>query len=57
MGIGKRELFQDYYPDEISVVIQEYAALIRAGREGGRDKEEEPAVPVDILTFLGEGKE
>ena len=50
MGIGKRELMEDYYLDEIGAVIEEWNALHDPDREGGTEQ-------VDALTFLGEGGE
>ena len=48
IGVGKRELLEDYYFDEIGAVIEEWNALHGAGEE-----EEE----VDGMTFLGGGGE
>ena len=48
MGIGKRELLEDYYVDEIGAVIEEWNALHGAG-----EAEEQ----VDGMTFLGGGGE
>lgn len=27
IGISKRELFEEYYPDEINVIVEKYAEL------------------------------
>lgn len=48
MGIGKRELLEDYYVGEIAAVIEEWNALHGAG-----EAEEQ----VDGMTFLGGGGE
>jgi len=44
MGIGKRELFRDYYLDEIFVILQEYARL---KAPAGEDEEETQYVYAD----------
>lgn len=46
MGIGKRELMEDYYADEIGPVMAAWNAL---HNPAGADKVEQ----VDALTFLG----
>lgn len=48
MGIGKRELMEDYYPDEIGAIFESYNAL-----HGGKKTEEVQAV--DALEFFGIG--
>ena len=48
IGIGKRELLEDYYMDEIGPVIQAWNALHGAG-----EQEEQ----VDGAAFLGGGGE
>jgi len=48
MGIGKRQLLEDYYFDEIGEIIHQWNAL-HHGEEG----EDE----VDAMTFFGGGGE
>lgn len=48
MGIGKRELMEDYYPDEIGAIFECYNAL--HGAKGKDDVQE-----VDALEFFGIG--
>lgn len=49
MGIGKRELFEDYYFNELSPIIEAYNALHRPC-----DNAEESMEP---LAFMGTGGE
>lgn len=49
IGIGKRELLNDYYMDEIGVILEEWNALKK-----GEDTSE---VQMDAMSFLGEGGE
>jgi len=48
IGIGKRALLEDYYPDELEFIIAEYNVIHRADD----DVEEEH---VGALAFLGIG--
>lgn len=48
MGIGKRELLEDYYYDELQTLIEEWNALHRA---------DDVAETTDPLAFLGTGGE
>ena len=48
MGIGKRQLLEDYYFDEIGEIIHQWNALYQ-----GEEEEDQ----VDALTFFGEGGE
>lgn len=48
MGIGKRELLEEYYPTEIAAIVEEWKDLHGVG-----EKEEQ----VDGMTFLGGGGE
>ena len=48
MGVGKRELLEDYYADELAPLMAEWAAL-----RGGDDT----PVEVDAQTFFGDGGE
>lgn len=50
IGISKRELFEDYYLDEVGEVMAEWNAL----HNRSRDEETEKADP---LAFLGAGGE
>jgi len=45
VGIDKRTLFCDYYPDEIPAVFSAYAAL------HGEKRDPQPE-EVDVMTFL-----
>ncbi len=49
MGIGKRQLLEDYYFDELSPLMKEWNSI--HGADGG-----EPET-VDPLSFMGEGGE
>ena len=49
LGIGKRELMEDYYADEISVILSEWNALHDPNRVDTQE--------VDAMTFFGEGGE
>jgi len=49
MGIGKRELFQDYYPGELAGVVREWNRL-----HGAKEAVTEQ---VDTMTWLGDGGE
>lgn len=49
MGVGKRELFEDYYFDELGSIIEAWNAL-----HGAEKEMVENAEPFD---FLGEGGE
>lgn len=51
IGIGKRELLEDYYPEEIEAIFAAYNDL------HGKKKEEESVEEVDALTFFGLGGE
>ena len=44
IGIGKRELMEDYYPDELDAIFTAWCAL------HGQEKEE--AREVDVMEFL-----
>lgn len=46
IGIGKRELLRDYYPDELPAIFTAWGEL--HGVEGEAQTEE-----VDLMTFLG----
>ena len=48
VGISKRELLDDYYPDEICLVLDAYHRLHGGGEETER---------VDAMTFFGDGGE
>lgn len=48
MGIGKKELLEDYYPAELPALFQAWGALHGAKAE---------TQAVDPLTFLGTGGE
>ena len=48
MGIGKRELLEDYYPAELPLLFEAWGAL--HGANSGEQA-------VDPLTFLGTGGE
>jgi len=48
IGIGKRELLEDYYPDELEHIFGEYSAI-----HGTDDEVEEEHV--GALEFLGAG--
>ena len=50
MGISKRALMEDYYMDEIGVIVQEWNRL--HDPEGEAETQQ-----VDALTFFGEGGE
>jgi len=45
MGISKRELLSDYYPDELAAVFEAWAAL--HGLKDGCNEE-----PVSVTAFL-----
>lgn len=47
LGIGKRELLEDYYPDELAAVVEAYAAL-----RGAKTQADEPAEPMSPAAFL-----
>jgi len=47
MGISKKELFCDYYMDEIGEIMAAYNELHRY------DKEDEPAEEIDGASFFG----
>lgn len=47
IGIGKRELMNDYYVDELPLVLGQWLSLHGSGEEER----------VDPLTFFGEGGE
>jgi len=47
IGIGKRELLEDYYPDELGYIIEEHNIIHGMGSD---DVEEER---VGALEFLG----
>lgn len=49
IGIGKRQLLEDYYPDELEALFEEYGIITHASTD--KDTEEE----VDLLTFFGVG--
>lgn len=51
IGISKRELLEDYYPEEIEAIFAAYNDL------HGKKKEEESVEEVDALTFFGLGGE
>ena len=51
MGIGKRELLEDYYMDEIGEVIRAWNALHDPNGDSGE------AEMVSPLAFLGDGGE
>ncbi|MDD3411603.1 MAG: hypothetical protein PHY12_15630 [Eubacteriales bacterium] len=42
MGVGKRELLEDYYPGELPVIVRRWNAL-----HGGGEEE------MDAFSFLG----
>ena len=46
MGIGKRELMEAYYPDEIVEILRIYARM-------HGEKEETREEEVDLMEFLG----
>lgn len=50
MGIGKRELLEDYYPGEINAIIDEYNKLYDTNRTGGEEE-------MSGMDFLGGGGE
>lgn len=47
MGISKRELLCDYYPDELAAVFEAWADL-----HGGKRKYEADPEPVSVRAFL-----
>ncbi len=49
MGVSKRELLEDYYPDELPALLNAYRAL--------HAPPEAPAQTVDAMDFLGDGGE
>lgn len=49
MGVSKRELMEDYYPEEVAAVMNEWNRLHRP--EGDEPEE------MDAATFLGGGGE
>jgi hypothetical protein len=51
IGIGKRDLLSDYYPDELPALFAEYAAIQGLGEAD----EEFQDVRVDVLEFLRGG--
>lgn len=51
IGIGKRELLDDYYPDEIEAIFETYNEL------HSRKEKEEKVEEVDALSFFGIGGE
>ena len=50
IGIGKRQLMEDYYPDELPAIFEAWGEM--HGVEGKVETEE-----VDPLTFFGAGGE
>lgn len=44
MGISKRELLNDFYPDELDAIFEEYAII-----NGAEKIEEEQATPTAFL--------
>lgn len=49
IGIGKRQLLEDYYPDEIAEIIRAYSEIKSGGKSQGEGAVEE----VDAATFFG----
>lgn len=39
IGIGKRELLEDYYLDELPLIFEQYGALSKVDPEGGEIEE------------------
>lgn len=39
MGIGKRQLLEDYYMDELPIIFEQYAALKGTGEQTGTARE------------------
>lgn len=50
IGIGKRQLMEDYYPDELPAIFEAWGEM--HGAEGKVEDEE-----VDVMEFLGGGGE